>query len=223
MKSRDLLIVSLFVAAAFVAFAFATAARMPEGADLPIHWNAAGQPDGFAPALQALLMPAAVLLVLSAIFTLIPFLEPLQDRLAGSAPILRMSWIGMILLMTIIEAVIGLPAWGITLPVNAVMLGIGLLLLMIGNVLPKSRPGFFVGIRTPWTITDTDNWIATHRLGGKAMMLAGLVIIIASILPISPEITAAVVLVSALGAAIVPITYSWWFWRQKKAASNQPK
>lgn len=155
-----------------------------------------------------------LLVAMSGLFALIPSLEPLQDRLGGSAPILRVSWIGMILLLTNIEAAIGLPAWGITLPVNAIMLGIGILLLMIGNALPKSRPGFFVGIRTPWTITDTDNWIATHRLGGKMMMLAGLVICIISFLPLSPRSTGTLLLLSVLGAALVPVAYSWWFWRR---------
>ena len=81
----------------------------------------------------------------------------------------------------------------------------------IGNVLPKSRPGFFVGIRTPWTLTDTDNWIATHRLGGKLMMGAGVAIVVASLLPIPPETTAIVVLVAVAIGAGVPLVYSWWY------------
>lgn len=58
MKFKDLLTFSMVVAASFVAFAFLTEARMDDGAQLPIHWNAEGQPDGFAPALWALLTPA---------------------------------------------------------------------------------------------------------------------------------------------------------------------
>ena len=169
--------------------------------------------------MRALLLPPVILVALSGLFSLIPKLEPLQDKLAGSAPVLRISWIGMMVIMAIVAGVIGLPAWGITPPVNAIMLGVGLLLVMIGNALPKSRPGFFVGIRTPWTITDTDNWIATHRLGGKLMLLAGAAIVITSLFPVSPQTTGIVVLASVLVAAVIPIIYSWWFWRQKKDAA----
>ncbi|TIX51414.1 SdpI family protein [Alteraurantiacibacter aquimixticola] len=219
MKVRDLLVVSLLVAAGMVVFAFVAEARMADGAQLPIHWNAAGQPDQFAPALQALLFPAGLLVLIALLFAAIPFMEPLQEKLEGSAPVLRVSWIGLIGLMVLIEAVIGLPAFGITLPVNAIMLGSGALLILVGNALPKSRPGFFVGIRTPWTITDTDIWVATHRLGGKLMMLAGAAIVVAALLPISPEATAIVMLTAVFVAAGIPIAYSWWLWRQKQGAA----
>lgn len=208
------LLASLTLAAAMAVFAFVTAARLPADAVLPTHWDASGTPDAFSPALWALLMPAGLAAFTSLIFAIIPRIEPLQDKLEGSAPLLRACWIGVMLLFVIIQATIGLPAYGIDMPVNAIMLGVGLMLFMLGNALPKSRPGFFVGIRTPWAIMDADNWIATHRLGGKLMMVAGFVIIVTSLAPVSPETTAIVVLVSVFGAALVPFGYSWWLWQK---------
>ena len=216
MKTGPLVAASLAVAAAMALFAYFTAAQLPAGAVLPTHWNATGQPDSFSPALGALLMPAGIVLLVTAIFAVIPRIEPLQNKLEASAPVLRASWLGILVIMLVVEATIGLPAWGITLPVNAIMLAMGLFFIVIGNVLPKSRPGFFVGIRTPWTITDTDNWIATHRLGGKLMMAAGAAIVVASLLPIRPETTAIVVLASVAVGAGVPVVYSWWYWRRSK-------
>lgn len=216
MKVRDLLVISLLVAAGMVVFAFLTDAHLPEGGELPVHWNAAGEPDQFAPALHALLIAPLILAAMALLFAAIPSLEPLQEKLEGSGHLLRATWIGMIFIMLLVEAMIGLPAWGITLPVNALMLGMGVLLVVVGNLLPKSRPGFFVGIRTPWTITDVDVWIATHRLGGKLMLLAGGAIIIAALLPIAPEQLAIIVIAAALSAALIPIAYSWWLWRRKQ-------
>ncbi|EDL48620.1 SdpI family protein [Erythrobacter sp. SD-21] len=214
MKVMRPLLASLALAAAMAVFAFVTAARLPADAVLPTHWDASGTPDDFSPAIWALLMPAALVVFTSLVFAVIPRIEPLQDKLEGSAPLLRAVWIGIVLLFVIIQATIGLPAYGIDMPVNAIMLGIGLMLVMLGNALPKSRPGFFVGIRTPWAIMDADNWIATHRLGGKLMMLAGLAIIVTSLAPVSPETTAIVVLVSVFAAALVPFAYSWWLWQK---------
>lgn len=219
MKTRSLIALSAALVAAMALFAWLTAARLPAGALLPTHWNASGQPDSWSPALDAMLIPVAIALVVTALFALIPRIEPLQDRMEGSAPLLRASWLGVLGVLVVVQATIGLPAWGVTVPVNGIMLAIGLLFLVIGNVLPKSRPGFFVGIRTPWTITDTDNWIATHRLGGKLMMAAGAAIIVASLLPIGAETTAIVVLASVAVGAGVPVLYSWWYWHRAKRAA----
>ncbi len=217
MNVKRPLIAGLAVAAAMVVFAFVTAARLPADAVLPTHWNARGEPDAFSPALWALLFPALLAAGTSLGFALIPRIEPLQEKLEGSAPLLRASWIGIMLLFLIIQGTIGLPAYGIEVPVNAIMIGVGLMLVMLGNALPKSRPGFFVGIRTPWAILDADNWIATHRLGGKLMMLAGLAIIVASVMPLSAEAIGIVVLVSVFSAALIPFVYSWWLWQSGKA------
>ncbi|TMM50402.1 SdpI family protein [Qipengyuania marisflavi] len=217
MKIRVLVMTSLALAAAMAVFAFVTAARLPADALLPTHWNASGQADDFSPALTALLLPAGLVLFVTAIFAIIPRIEPLQDRLEGSAPVLRAAWVGMLLVAAVIQLTIGLPAYGVTVPVNVIMLGVGALLMLLGNALPKSRPGFFVGIRTPWAIVDTDNWIATHRLGGKLMLLAGAAIIAASLLPISPETTAIIVVAAIAVTVVVPFAYSWWFWRNKRS------
>ena len=217
MNVKRPLMASLFVAAAMAVFAVVTAARLPADAVLPTHWNARGEPDAFSPALWALLFPAVLGAGTSLVFAIIPRIEPLQDKLEGSAPLLRASWIGIMLLFLIIQGTIGLPAYGVDVPVNAIMIGVGLMLVMLGNALPKSRPGFFVGIRTPWAILDADNWIATHRLGGKLMMLAGLAIIVASVLPLSAETVGIVVLASVFSAALIPFAYSWWLWQSGKA------
>ena len=217
MTVRTPLVLSGMIIAAMTVFAFLTEARLPDDAVLPIHFDAAGQPDDWAPALTALLLPVGVVAFAAALVAVLPFIEPLQHRLEASAPVLKVSWVGIVLLGVAIQAVIGLPAWGVSPSVNLVPLTVGLLLVALGNVLPKSRPSFFVGIRTPWAIMDTDNWIATHRLGGKLFMLAGAVIILASLLVRSAEPMAIIVMGSVLTAAIVPFVYSWWLWHRGRS------
>jgi uncharacterized membrane protein len=94
--------------------------------------------------------------------------------------------------------------------------------MMIGNALPKSRPGFFVGIRTPWTITDTDNWIATHRFGGKLMMVGGFVISLSALVPLDAQIRVVVFFATIAGMVLPPLIYSWWFWHRKKKTGARP-
>ena len=178
------------------------------------HWDIDGNVNGTMPAAVALFFGVGVTAAVSLVLAAVPALEPLQDRMAASAPVYRAAWMGTLVLMAVVEAKIAAPAFGWALPAMLPLAGAGLLLIVIGNVLPKSRPSFFVGIRTPWTLTDTDNWVATHRLGGRTMMLGGLLLVAAGLLPLSAAARMAV-LVSALGVAIVPpIVFSWWFWRR---------
>ncbi len=219
MNTRFLLVLSLLVVAALAGFGLWLASALPEGAQLPIHFNGAGEPDRFTDALPALMVAPGVLFLVSLLLAVIPSLEPLQDRLEGSAPLMRVVWLGMIAIMIFVQTSIAAPAMEWDLPKRLFYLPLGLLLIAMGNMLPKSRPGFFVGIRTPWTISDTDNWIATHRLGGKLMMLAGFVVAANTFLPTGPGLATGLVLGPILIAAIIPLIYSWWFWRQKQRAA----
>jgi uncharacterized membrane protein len=214
---RGLLVINLLLAAAMAAFGWWAASRLAPGTQLPIHWNAAGQADGFAEANSALLWPAAMSVMLGLLMAAIPRLEPLQDRLEASAPVLRATWIGVMLLMVYVQVMIAAPALGWAIGPDLLLAGVGVLMVVIGNALPKSRPSFFVGIRTPWTLTDTDNWIATHRLGGKLMMAAGVVMVLAAFVPLAPEWRLTAMIAPIMAASVVPVAYSWWLWRSRPA------
>jgi uncharacterized membrane protein len=216
MKVGRFLVAGLIVAALMAGFAFYTAAQLPPGTQLPTHFDGSGTPDRFAGALAALLLPAGIVACISLLFAAMPFIEPLQDKFDGSAHLLRVVWVGLLALMIAIELIVASPAYGWSLSATLIFSAAGVLLLAIGNALPKSRPGFFVGIRTPWTITDTDNWIATHRLGGKLMMVVGLVWIVTPFLPLGADARNVVTLGSVIAAALIPAVYSWWFWHRKK-------
>jgi uncharacterized membrane protein len=219
MKNKGLLIASLLVAALMAGFAFYVAGMLPEGAQLPTHWGPTGHPDRYSAALPALLTAPGVLLLVALVFSVVPYLDPLQDRLEGSQPLLRATWLGLLVLLPMVQVFNAAPAFGWPQPNSVRLISVGLLLMVIGNALPKSRPGFFIGIRTPWTITDTDNWIATHRLGGKLTMLAGLVIALSAVLPIDPQWRVVLFFACLAGMIVPPLIYSWWFWHRKKQAS----
>lgn len=214
MKVRPILLVNLLIVVLMAGFALWAAGKAPPGMELPTHWNIHGEVDNTAPALTALLIPAGVTLFLGVVFAVIPVIEPLQHRLERSAPLLQASWIGTVGLMIALQGIIAAPIFGLQVGAGAIIVLVGLLFVVMGNMLPKSRPGFFVGIRTPWTITNEDNWIATHRLGGKLFMLAGLAMILAGIIPMAGPLRFAVVLASTILAALLPVLYSWRLWQR---------
>ncbi|MBB3957562.1 SdpI family protein [Novosphingobium sediminicola] len=219
MKVKGLLMASLLLAALMAAMGALALMRLPEGARLITHWAADGTPNGSMPAARALFIAPLMVALLGALFAVLPSIEPLQERMAQSAQVLRVGWISLLILMTLVFAQIAGPAFGIVLPVSLVSFGAGAMLVALGNVLPKSRPGFFVGIRTPWTLTDTENWIATHRLAARLFILAGLAVMLASVLPVPMAVRGGLLVGAALFAALVPTIYSWWFWQSRKGRS----
>jgi uncharacterized membrane protein len=215
MRDHSLIVLSFVHLALMVAIAWVGWSTLPAGTMLPIHWSAAGTADHFAEAATALFVPVAVSAAISLVFAVLPYIEPMQVRMRDSAPLLETAWVGLLVTMTLVEITVAAPAFGLVLPATMPLFGAGALLVVIGNALPKSRPGFFVGIRTPWALLDTDNWIATHRLGSRTMMAAGVVIALAAGLSLDAGVRAILVKAAIAGAVVPPIVYSWWRWRRR--------
>jgi uncharacterized membrane protein len=214
MRYRNLMIASGLTAVGLAIVAAIALGRLPAGTQLPTHWGPDGLPDRFADADVALFMPVALTLVVSLFMAALPSLEPLQDKLEQSAPLYRTAWIGLLGIMILVEALAAGPTFGIVLPATTMLTGMGMFLTALGNVLPKSRPGFFVGIRTPWAIIDQDNWIATHRYGGRIMMASGLALVVLAALPMQSETRASFVVALLLTTVATPILYSFFYWRR---------
>lgn len=91
---------------------------------------------------------------------------------------------------------------------------LGALFLVIGNYLPKCRQNSTVGIRIPWTFASEANWNATHRMAGPIWMAAGAAMLVSACFR---EEVMMVVLFVAVGAAVlVPIIYSYCYYRRQK-------
>ena len=84
-----------------------------------------------------------------------------------------------------------------------VMTALGIMFMLIANVLPRLRPNWWIGIRTPWTLSSEQSWIRTHRLGGQLGIPMGiLIMILAWVLPTSKLMILAVLVPVLLWALI---------------------
>jgi uncharacterized membrane protein len=214
MAFRRLIVFSAVTVVALAAIAGIALLRLPEGSMLPVHWTVDGVPDRSMHAAGALFMPAGICALLSLLMAAIPRLDPIQRNMEQSAPLLKTAWVGMLAMMSLTELMVAAPAFGFVIPAMLPLTARGLLLVAIGNVLPKSRPGFFVGIRIPWALRDTDNWIATHRLGAWTMMLGGFAIMAIAIAPVRGLERVRFVDVAMAAAIVPPFVYSWVLWRR---------
>lgn len=92
------------------------------------------------------------------------------------------------------------------------LLFLGVVLLVVGNYLPKTVPNHWLGIRIPWTYASEENWAATHRFGGKVYAAAGLGCIVCAFIPVAAVRAGMTVL--ALAACFVPVLYSYLYARR---------
>lgn len=221
MTYRRMLAASAVVAGAMAALAALALHRLPAGARLPTHWNLAGTADRWSGAPFALFLPVALVPASALLLGIVlPRIEPMQHRLERSATLLTTVWAGLLGMLALVELSIAGPSLGLAFPAKLPLFAIGLLMILVGNALPKSRPGFFVGIRTPWTLLDEDNRIATHRLGAWTTMAGGVLIVAVALLPLAPPLRATMAAVALLGAAVPPVLWSWWLWRAKSSPAR---
>jgi uncharacterized membrane protein len=211
-------VASLLVVLALAGTAWIVGSRLPADLVLPTHFGIDGTPDRFSGKWVALFLPAGMAGGLSLLLWFLPALEPRLSNLERSAGLYHWSWAALLLLSAAIELVVVSVAlhWGLRIE-HIVAGAIGLMLVLIGNQLGKSRSMYLVGIRTPWTLASEEVWIRTHRLGGKLMLAGGLAMCLAALLPIPSGLLAGVCGASVAVMVVVPIVYSYLLWRREKA------
>jgi uncharacterized membrane protein len=90
---------------------------------------------------------------------------------------------------------------------------IGLLLIGIGVLLPKARANWFIGIRTPWTLSSDRVWERTHRVSGVVMIITG--VLIAGSAFLSSPWPHRVMAAAIAAMALIVVAYSYFAWRQE--------
>ncbi|NLL49461.1 MAG: DUF1648 domain-containing protein [Firmicutes bacterium] len=189
--------------------------------DLPdqiaIHWDGSGNPDNFAPkALAAFGLP--FLFVAINLFSKLNLFN--DPRRAYTSPVMQMAiaWLPPLLSLVLVSLTLFIAlgkAISITLVVPVLL---GLLLIVVGNYLPKNRQNYTIGLKLPWTLDDPDNWNKTHRLAGYLYILAGLVLIGGAFLSRGFQkafgFTPTVLVVIAL--VLAPRFYSLWLYKRTR-------
>lgn len=98
-------------------------------------------------------------------------------------------------------------------PYFVMTLLMGMIFVIIGNYLPKTKQNYTIGIRVKWTLESEENWNATHRFGGRLWFFGGLLIMASSFLPETSSI--GVMLTAIMILAIIPIVYSYFYHRKQ--------
>lgn len=148
------------------------------------HWNIHGEVDSYAGKCFAAFFFPLFNIAIYLLLLFIPHLDPKKSNYNKFKNIYHILKGGIVAFMSLIYMVVGLNGLGYNLPINMIVpIGVGLFFIFIGYYLKDIKPNWFMGIRTPWTLSSESVWVRTHKYGSKIFMLGGLLMLLATIYP----------------------------------------
>ena len=189
-------------------------ARLPD--QIPMHWGFDGEIDRYGGKNELWLM-AALGPLFALLFQFLPRLDPKKRNYERFHTYYEAFALVLVAFIAVMMGIALLESFrpGTVSMGRVVSALVGLLFVFIGNLMGKVKPNFFLGIRTPWTLSDPDVWNRTHRLGGGLFFLAGLATV-ASALLLPEQVTFWVLLAGVLLAALVPTVMSYVWYRRRE-------
>ena len=205
MKTKNIqILISCFILASFLLGAYLYPV-MPER--MASHWDASGSVNGTMSKLWGLFLMPIISTVLFLAFLVIPKIDPLKENIAKFRAyfdlfiLLLFGFLFYLYLLTIF--------WNLEYRFNIIQLmapAIGLLIFYAGVLTENAKQNWFIGVRTPWTLSNERVWNKTNRLAGKLLKAAGILAMLGTAFP---EHAILFILVPAILAGIYPIVYSY--------------
>jgi uncharacterized membrane protein len=194
---------------------------LPES--IPTHFNGRFEADKFgtkSDILTALLVMALVSIGLSLLINNLNAIDPKKRYPDENSLMKKISWTVVIfisLLMLII--VYTTKNYGqaniSSLFHKSIFILVALIFAVLGKLMTNLKPNYFIGIRTPWTLEDGDNWQKTHQLASRIWFWGGLLTLVLIII-MPADYTHYIFLSTIIPIALVPVVYSFILFREKK-------
>ena len=207
---RSSVIILLIILAFFIA-ALYLYPQMPD--EMASHWNFRGEVDDYLPKFWGLFLMPIISLGLFLLFLLIPKIDPLKANIAK----FRKYFDGFIVFIIVFLFYIYLLsiAWnlGKRFDMGQMMVpALGILFYYCGILVENAKRNWFIGIRTPWTLSSEKVWEKTHKIGGKLFKVTGLITLLGIFFP---NYAFYFILVPVLLAAFYTITYSYFEYQKE--------
>jgi len=211
-KIHEAIIIILLLIAGIASYFFYQ--KFPE--QVATHWNYAGEVNGYSSRAFAAFFFPALAIGIYLLITFLPIFDPRKERYQDFSKAYNVLRLSITILMLGLYVIISFNGLGYQVPVGLIMpIGIGLLFIIIGNFLPKVKRNWFVGIRTPWTLSNEDVWNKTHRVGGKLFVLGGILMMLMTFVNQAGLWWAVFGFIMAI-MLLGTVGYSWWIWRKIK-------
>jgi uncharacterized membrane protein len=214
MKLRLPLMMSALVLAVMAAISAWGWMMLPESARIASHWSFGGQVTQTLPKVTGLLLLPGIGLVTCALIAIIPVIEPRRENLIASRKAFLAIWLGALVAIAVAHTVMVMNALGYAIDVPGVLIvAIAGVIAVAGNYLGKVRSNFFVGIRTPWTLSSDLAWEKSHRMLGRLFVFSAL-ITLAVRFAVTVEAGYIALAATLTSSALVAIASSYVYWKQ---------
>jgi uncharacterized membrane protein len=216
MNTRTTTIVVLLMIAAATLAGVVLWNRLPD--PMASHWNVNDQVDGYISKFWGVFLMPLVTVGMLLLFLLIPNIDPLKANIAQFRETFNL-FITLIVAFMIYIYILSL-RWNVgytDLGMSQAMLpAMGVLFIFIGYLLRKAKRNFFIGIRTPWTLSSDRVWDETHRLGAVLFMISGVLAIIGSLF--GGELAFWFLFVPIIGSTLITLVYSYVLYQRETQA-----
>ena len=189
---------------------------MPER--IASHWDASGSVNGYLPKLWGLFLMPVISTVLFLAYLVIPRIDPLKENIAKFRAyfdlfiLLLFGFLFYLYLLTIF--------WNLGYRFNIIQLmapAIGPVIFYAGVLTENAKQNWFIGVRTPWTLSSVRVWNRTNRLAGKLLKAAGILAMLGAAFP---EHAILFILVPVILAGVYPLIYSYREYRREISESE---
>ncbi len=177
------------------------------------HWNAQGQVDGYMSKFWGIFLMPLVMVGLALLLVFIPKIDPLKENIAkfrkyfnGFVVVITLFFFYIYLLTILFNLGIRFNMTRLLIPV------IGLLFYYMGILVENAKRNWFIGIRTPWTLSSDRVWDKTHKIGGKLFKIAGVVAFFGILLP---SLAIYFILIPVLSVVVYTIVYSYFEYQKE--------
>ena len=180
---------------------------------VPTHWNTAGEVNGWSSRFWGAWMLPLVMAIVWLIMRAIPHIDPRKANYEKFEGMYDWLVILVIAFMLVMHVAIIMSATGSQVSIHAVVMpSVGIFIAIMGLLLPKVHPNWFVGIRTPWTLTSDLSWERTHKIGGALFVFLGLLIVATTVL--DPTTAIWILVIAALAITLFLFAYSYQVWKE---------
>lgn len=206
-KIDKLLIISTLICLLPIILSLLVYDKLPD--TMPIHWDIKGNPDGYgSKAFAALGLP----LMMAGLNLITHFALNTDPKKANSSIVLKL--IGKLTIPFLSVTIVPITMFaglGYEISIEKIVPAFaGLLFVIVGNYLPKSKQNYTVGIKLPWTLDSERNWNKTHRLAGYLWIIGGAIIFANSFLKIYWTPVFVIIIASMV---FIPAIYSYILYR----------
>jgi len=186
--------------------------NMPE--QMASHWNAQGKVDDYMPRFWGVFLMPFMFVGLALLFIAIPKIDPLKKNIEG----FRKYYDGFIIIFFIFMLLVYVQTilWNLGIeisPNHAFPILMGLLFFYIGILLENTKRNWFIGIKTPWTLSSEKVWNKTHKLGSKMFKIIGIIVLVGFLFQ---KYVTYFILVPILFVALYLVVYSYVEYQKEK-------